>query len=614
VSDASVQYLVARHRNVRKEGEMRRPFAVLLTLLLASSALAGDRVPGERWLRYVDPAEAGFDRDRLQAARRVWESLPSSAFLVVADGAVVASWGEPARRFMCHSVRKSFLSALYGIYWDRGKIDLDKTLADLGIDDTPAPLLPGERQARIIDLLKARSGVFHPAAYAGRTDSRPRGSEGPGRFFAYNNWDFNTLATILEEETGARVFEAFDEHFARPLGMQDFRVSDGYYHYERDKSRFPAYPFRMSTRDAARFGLLFAREGRWGSQRLLSRHWVRRSTVLYSTDDATWGYGLLWWVAREPRFERHGMFAALGVGNQMVAVLPDADLVIVNRADTYHRQGTPTKGLLDLVGQVLEARVSAPAAQPRLVPLEGVPPDPWTTTAATEGLSGFAGRFTVPPPPLGLPAEGTVSFTARAGHLVGVWERGGTFAVYLQPDGTLRQEDSGDRLFPVRGEGGTLTGVADAEEVARGALAAAGEGRDARAREVLALAGDDASLPVATVRAVVALLGGDGEGARRLGREAAARLSPPAVEATVNRAGYQLLQTEKVDLARRVFELNTELFPDAFNTWDSLGEACVKLGRREDAVRFYERSLALNAQNRSAREALEKLGAASPAR
>jgi len=27
--------------------------------------------------------------------------------------------------------------------------------------------------------------------------------------------------------------------------MEDWRISDGYYHYERDKSRFPAYPFRM---------------------------------------------------------------------------------------------------------------------------------------------------------------------------------------------------------------------------------------------------------------------------------------------------------------------------------------------------------------------------------
>jgi hypothetical protein len=62
-----------------------------------------------------------------------------------------------------------------------------------------------------------------------------------------------------------------DEYFGGPLRMEDWRVSDGYYHYERDKSRYPAYPFRMSARDAARFGLLYARSGMWDDgNRILS--------------------------------------------------------------------------------------------------------------------------------------------------------------------------------------------------------------------------------------------------------------------------------------------------------------------------------------------------------
>jgi len=233
----------------------------LALTLIFSGAINAQRVPGETWMRYAEIEEAGFDPARLDAARKRWEALPSAAFMVVVDGAVVAAWGEVDRRFEAHSVRKSFLSALYGVYWDRGEIELNKRLSDLGIDDHPAPLLETERDARILDLLKARSGVFHQAAYAGRTDSRPRGSEGPGRYFAYNNWDFNTLAFILRQETGDGVFTAFDEHFGEPLRMQDWRVSDGYYAYDRDKSRYPAYPFRMSARDAARFGLLFEREG-----------------------------------------------------------------------------------------------------------------------------------------------------------------------------------------------------------------------------------------------------------------------------------------------------------------------------------------------------------------
>ena len=311
--------------------------------------------------------------------------------MVIADGAVVASWGDVERRFMCHSVRKSFLSALYGIYWDRGEIKLNRTMEEIGIEEPDDPLLPRELQARTLDLLKAKSGVFHPAAYAGRTDSRPRGSEGPGQYFAYNNWDFNTLAAILEKETGASVFKAFDEHFGGPLGMEDWRLSDGYFHYERDKSQYPAYPFRMSARDAARFGLLFAREGRWDDQQILSRNWVRRSTALYSIDSEVFGYGFMWWIAREPRFEKHGFAAAVGVGNQMIAVLPDSDIVIVNRANTYQGDRTPQTELLDLIENILDARTVDIAEVPKLVPLQTGESASWETHVSNEKLSDMVG-------------------------------------------------------------------------------------------------------------------------------------------------------------------------------------------------------------------------------
>lgn len=580
-----------------------------LALLTALPAAGSERVPGERWLRYLDPSEAGFDAAKLEAARATWEGLPSSAFLIVADGAVVAAWGETERRFMCHSVRKSFLSALYGIYWDRGEIDLDKTLADLGIDDTPEPLLASERQARILDLLKARSGVFHPAAYAGRTDSRPRGSEGPGRYFAYNNWDFNTLATILEEETGARVFEAFDEHFARPLGMEDWRLSDGYYHYERDKSRFPAYPFRLSARDAARFGLLFAREGLWGEERILSKHWVRRSSALYSIDSETWGYGFMWWIAREPRFERFGMYAASGVGNQMIAVLPEIDLVIVNRADTYVGQGTPSRALLDLIEQVLAARIGAPVAEPRLEPMAAAPPDRWATAAPPETLAPLAGEWPWPPPPLGLPAEGKIRLAPADGHLVLTTPFSGTFAVYLQPDGTLREEDSREVYVVLRGEGGAVAGIADPETIVGGALAAAARGERARADQTLALAGDDARVSVAAGRIAIEWLAGRRERAKGLAGALVERTSAAEVERRLNGIGYRFLSQGEKETAARIFELNTELFPEAFNTWDSLAEAYAALGRVAEAIRNYERTLELNPDNASAKAALETLRA-----
>jgi CubicO group peptidase (beta-lactamase class C family) len=450
--------------------------ALALALALTATAeLAAQRFPGAAWMRYEDVTEAGFEPAGLEAARASWEALPSSAFMVVADGAVVAAWGEVGRRFMCHSVRKSFLSALYGVYWDRGEILLNKQMKDLGIDDHPLPLMETEREARILDLLKARSGVFHPAAYAGRTDSRPRGSEGPGRYFAYNNWDFNTLAYILRQETGAEVFTAFDEHFAEPLGMEDWRVSDGYYHYERDKSRYPAYPFRLSTRDAARFGLLFAREGEWDGTRILSRNWVRRSTATYSFDDEVRGYGFMWWTYLEPRFLEHGMYSALGVGNQMIAVLPDLDLVIVNRANTYGSERTPLGPLLDLIEEVLQARAGDPVADPSLAPLT-VEPDPFITAGPADRLAEYQGTFAYPPASLDVPAVATQTVEPGDGHLVFQLPFAGTFRLYLQDDGSFVAEDSRDRYWPVDDDG-AFAGLVDVDGLLRAARQAAETGR-----------------------------------------------------------------------------------------------------------------------------------------
>ena len=435
--------------------------ALLLTAPLAASAQGTDaRYPGDAWLRYAAVEDAGFDAAKLEAARATWEAMPSSAFLVIVDGAVVAAWGDVGRRFMCHSVRKSFLSGLYGIYWDRGELELNKTLADLGIDDWPDPLLESERQARILDLLKARSGVFHPAAYAGRTDSRPRGSEGPGRYFAYNNWDFNTSAYILMQETGGDVFRDFDEYFGRPLRMEDWRVSDGYYHYELDKSRYPAYPFRMSARDAARFGLLYARSGMWDDGRILSENWVQQSSAMYSIDTEIMGYGFYWWILRQPPFLDHGMYAALGVGNQMIAVLPKSDMVIVNRANTYEGESTPMPALLNLIAEVLEARTGAPSATPSLAPLE-VTPDPKITHVAEEQLREFVGEWPYPPASLGVEPATTIQVALGDGHLVVPHPFQGTFKLYLQPDGSFHMEDALERFVPVRNENGSLAGLVE---------------------------------------------------------------------------------------------------------------------------------------------------------
>jgi len=571
---------------------------------------SSDRYPGDQWMRFTNVKEAGFDPVKLGEAKAVWEELPSSAFLVIADGAVIAAWGDVGRRFMCHSVRKSFLSALYGIYWDKGKIELNKTLADLGIDDDPGPLLETEKQARILDLLKARSGVFHPAAYAGRTDSRPRGSEGPGRYFAYNNWDFNTAATILMQETGEDVFEAFDQYFGQPLKMEDWRVSDGYYHYERDKSKYPAYPFRMSARDAARFGLLFARNGMWADDRILSEHWVKRSSALYSIDNKIFGYGFYWWIAREPRFAKYGMYSALGVGNQMIAVLPKIDIVIVNRANTYEGESTPRQELLNLIEEVLKARTDSSVEMASLSPLES-DTDPKITEVANDHLMEFIGEWAYPPEPLELPSYTEFKITAGEGHLVSFSPVRGTFKLYLQNDSTLHEEDSYRRYFPIRDSTGSIAGIADGGSIMQAALTAASSDNSPLVARLLRVVEGrlekEETLPFDIIKAVEDLFKGKEAQAERAVQRLSGRFDSAEVENWVNRFGYWLMRGEKKERALELFEFNTRLFPKSWNAWDKLGEAYFNLGHKEKALKAYQKSLKLNPGNENAEKRISSI-------
>ncbi len=78
-------------------------------------------------------------------------------------------------------------------------------------------------------------------------------------------------------------------------------------------------------------------------------------------------------------------------------------------------------------------------------------------------------------------------------------------------------------------------------------------------------------------------------------------------EGLVNSWGYELLGRGLAEQALPYFTLNTEQFPGSSNAWDSLGEALAKAGKKEEAVRSYEKSLQLNPKSRSATEALKKL-------
>ena len=321
--------------------------------------------PGSEWERWPKPTAAGWSAARLKAARDHAATLKTAAVMIVQGGKVVDEWGETRRPFKCHSMRKSILSALYGPHMAVGKIKRTSTLVELGIDDNAPSLTAIEKKATVADLLKARSGVYHPALYEtkGMAAKRPkRSSHTPGTFWYYNNWDFNAACTIFENQTGRGIFEEFETRLAGPLGMQDFVRAKHTQYVTGSDSVHPAYPFRLSARDLARFGLLFARGGRWGGVQVVPDGWVAESTRSYSTTERGGGYGYMWWVAANGKFYPNvtlpdGSFAASGHRGHKVLVIPQWDLVIVHRVNTFEEEGSVSSAEFGrLVSLILAAR------------------------------------------------------------------------------------------------------------------------------------------------------------------------------------------------------------------------------------------------------------------
>ena len=334
---------------------MRFVLAALAISIVAASACAE---PVEHW-QSADPATTGWSTEGRKAVQDYGNAVKPTTVMIVQDGRVIAGFGDVSRKVIMQSVRKSLLSAFYGMAVSEKRFSLTSTLAELGIDDKPPSLTDAEKQATVRDLLMARSGIYHAAAYEtpDMGEKRPaRGSHAPGSFWYYNNWDFNALGTIYRKATNEDIFQSFEQRIARPIGMEDFSARDGKYVAE-PQSMHQASPFSLSARDAARFGLLFLNGGQWQGRQIIPAAWIRESTKTYSpqTDRSARGYGYLWWTLQSEEWGANA-FIASGDGGQIIAVVPSKRLVAVENVDTAQNPvGVGTTSFLGLIGKIAAA-------------------------------------------------------------------------------------------------------------------------------------------------------------------------------------------------------------------------------------------------------------------
>ncbi|MDH5804496.1 MAG: beta-lactamase family protein [Gemmatimonadota bacterium] len=347
-------------------------FAALLpTTLQAVQNEESTIFPGTSW-EYIERGQleqSGWSPEVLRNLFNFIRDSANTTGLVVVDGGRIAfSFGDIEELSYLASVRKSILAILYGRYVEDGTIDLERTLNQLGVDDHGG-LLDVEKQATIHHLITARSGVYHPASNGGDNlaDAPERGSQQPGEYMLYNNWDFNAAGAVFEQVTGKNIYDELETQLAVPLQFEDWDREVQQKTGNLEISVNPAYHMWISTRDMARIGYLMLREGNWNGNQLVSQDWVRRiSSVVTPLEemnpvrrrDGYFGYGYMWWVWDGPRavgpFE--GAYTARGAIGQWITVLPAIDLVIAHKTNSIYRRTTSWESWQRMVEIILEAK------------------------------------------------------------------------------------------------------------------------------------------------------------------------------------------------------------------------------------------------------------------
>lgn len=325
----------------------------------------------------VDAEEAGMDQALLDEMAAQAEAAGSMCLVVTRDGRLVDEWywqgADQETEQETFSASKSVSSTLVGIAVDKGLVELDDPASDY-IEEwkgTPSENVTirnlvsndsGRYQDPQSDYVTMATMADDKTQYAIDLDQQHE----PGTQWVYNNAAIQTLDRVLEEATGMPTVDFARTELFEPLGMDSQVATDA------AGNALMFMGTQASCRDMARFGLLFLREGRWGDERVLSSEWVDEATR--PSQELNPSYGFLWWLNGAGEIANpdgqgvrtslapeapDDLYAALGLGNQVVAVIPSTGVVAVRIGPVNKPEGAGTFTVADLGGGVSRAITDA---------------------------------------------------------------------------------------------------------------------------------------------------------------------------------------------------------------------------------------------------------------
>ena len=358
---------------------MRRGF-LGLALFLAVAAWPAAQTPyyppAGQWA-HKTPAEVGMDAARLDAAvqfmklhettsprrdfsdqeivnGKLLASIPTERAgtngLVIRRGYVVAEWGDTERPDPTYSVAKSMLSTMAGIALDRGligKVDdpVAALIKDGGYDSPQNSRVTWrhhlQQESEWEGEMWGKNANFIGTEAFGRAERKPRAIQAPGAFYEYNDVRINRFALSLLRIFKKPLPDVFRDEVMNPIGASStwkwVPYTNAYLDIDGKRMASVSGGTRwgggvwINSYDMARFGLLWLRNGKWGSKQIVSPGYVKMATTpsAHGPD-----YGFLWWLNTKQALwpgSPADAYRAVGQGGNIILISPSHDLVVVWR-------------------------------------------------------------------------------------------------------------------------------------------------------------------------------------------------------------------------------------------------------------------------------------------
>lgn len=287
-----------------------------------------------------------LDLEALSGQLKEWRM---KTVIVLQGGQVVQEWYDRGRDTIgpLYSCTKSVLSALFGIALDKGFLtSVDQPLTEFL--EHPPEISTALGKIQLKHLLTMTPGFdwpdFDKPYKALRASVDPIGFvfgqpiiSDPGTAFAYNSGGSHLLSAVLTKATGMTALQFAKVHLFEPLQFRSARWM------ERGGVNEGGTGLYLYGRDLAKIGVLFAQNGRWGNDQLLSPSWVQLSTKLHHRGLLQYeppiygGYGYHWWHSPESHNGHADCYFAFGHGGQYLLISPGHKLVVVIRKQVTKR-------------------------------------------------------------------------------------------------------------------------------------------------------------------------------------------------------------------------------------------------------------------------------------